>query len=259
MPKRQARFTPQDMTDDPRLLDESPHLWGEEFGDVKRALLTSAVRCFAANGFHATTTRDISAGVGLSPAALYVHFPSKELVLYAISRVGHERALASVQIPEAEQAAGTAERLRVIVARHVAWHARHHVAARVCQYELNALSPEHYNEIRELRHRTTEVFRDAVAEGVAHGTFPPVDVNRVVRAMLSLGIDLVRWYRLDGTDSPEQLGEFYADLALKMVTNTAMGENAASPPAGRRNVRCPGPGRASRDGEDIGGSRHTRN
>jgi hypothetical protein len=36
--------------------------------------------------------------------------------------------------------------------------------------------------------------------------------------MLSLSIDLVRWYRLDGNDSPEQLGDFYADLALRMVT-----------------------------------------
>jgi hypothetical protein len=31
--------------------------------------------------------------------------------------------------------------------------------------------------------------------------------------MLSLGIDLVRWYRLGGADSPETLGAFYADLA----------------------------------------------
>jgi hypothetical protein len=41
--------------------------------------------------------------------------------------------------------------------------------------------------------------------------------------MLSLGIDLVRWYRLDGADSPEQLGQFYAGLALKMVLGAAPG------------------------------------
>jgi hypothetical protein len=27
----------------------------------------------------------------------------------------------------------------------------------------------------------------------------------------------VRWYRLDGPDSPAQLGEFYANLAIKMT------------------------------------------
>jgi glyoxalase superfamily protein len=52
-----------------------------------------------------------------------------------------------------------------------------------------------------------------------HGSFTEVDVNRVVRAMFSLGIDLVRWYRPDRSDTPEQLGEFNAHLALTMVTS----------------------------------------
>jgi hypothetical protein len=130
-----------------------------------------------------------------------------------------------VQGSEIDSVIGAAERLRLLVARYTAWHARHHVAARVCQYELNALAPDHYDEIRELRHRTNEVFRATVARGVTDGTFAPVDVNRVVRAMLSLGIDLVRWYRLDGPDSPEQLGRFYAGLALKMVLGAAPDEH----------------------------------
>jgi AcrR family transcriptional regulator len=218
MAKRQARFTPQELVHDPRLLDHSPQLWRDEFGDVARSLLASAVRCFAANGYHATTTRDICSGVGLSPAALYVHFPSKELVLHAIARIGHERVLVEVRDSPVDEAAGSAERVRAIMARFTAWHARHHVAARVCQYELTGLTSPHYDEIRELRHRTTAVFRDAVRAGVADGSFPATDVDRLVRSMLSLGIDLVRWYRLDGADSPEQIGAFYADLALRMLT-----------------------------------------
>jgi AcrR family transcriptional regulator len=218
MAKRQARFTPQEVSDDPRLLDHSPELWRDEFGDVARRLLASAVRCFAANGYHATTTRDICSAVGLSPAALYVHFPSKELVLHAITRIGHGRALAEVLAARDAPAADAAERVRAVMARFTAWHARHHVAARVCQYELTGLTPQHYDEVRELRHRTTDVFRTAVRRGVDDGSFPPTDVDRVVRSMLSLGIDLVRWYRLDGADSPEQIGAFYADLALRMLT-----------------------------------------
>ncbi|TDC83859.1 TetR/AcrR family transcriptional regulator [Actinomadura sp. 7K507] len=218
MARRQARFTAQDLADDPRLRDHSPDLWREQLGDVQRRLLTSAVRCFAANGYHATTTRDIAEGVGLSPAALYVHFPSKELVLNEIIRVGHERALACVQEPSILAVEDSADRLRAIIAAYTAWHARHHVVARVCQMELAGLTAEHYDEVLELRHRTNEFFRDAVVRGVADGSFARVDVKRVTRAMLSLSIDLVRWYRLDGDDSPEQLGEFYADLALRLVS-----------------------------------------
>jgi AcrR family transcriptional regulator len=227
MPKRQARFTPQELTADPRLQDGSPDLWDEELGDVERRLLTSAVRCFAANGYHATTTRDITAGVGLSPAALYVHFPSKELVLFEIIRAGHERALACVQDPSIDAAANAVDRLRAIVSQYTAWHARHHVAARVSQYELAGLTAEHYDVIIQLRHLTNEVFRGAVKRGIGEGAFAPVDVSRIVRAMLSLSIDLVRWYRLDGSDSPEQLGEFYADLALRIVMHTVPTERVS--------------------------------
>lgn len=195
--------------------DASPGLWDEKLAEVARKLLTSAVRCFAANGYHATTTRDITRRVGLSPAALYVHFPSKELVLFEIVRTAHQRALAAL---DGAQSADSASTLREIVARFVAWHARHHVAGRVSQYELSGLTEEHYAEIVAIRQGINAVFRDAVAGGIADGSFAAVDVNRVVRGILSLGIDLVRWYRLDGADSPERLGEFYADLALSMVT-----------------------------------------
>lgn len=219
MPKRQSRFTPEEIAADPRLQDQSPDLWDPGLGDVEKRLLTSAVRCFAANGYHATTTRDIAAGVGLSPAALYVHFPSKELVLFEIMRAAHERALTCVTDPSIQAEGDAAERLAAIVSRYTAWHARHHVAARVCQYELAGLTPEHYDEIIQVRHQTNEVFRAAVEQGATEGAFVPGDVNRLVRGMLSLSIDLVRWYRLDGPDSPEQLGGFYAELALRMVMN----------------------------------------
>ena len=57
-----------------------------------RRLLEAAAEAFADRGFHATTTRDIAAKAGLSPAGVYVHFASKEDLLYALSRQGHESA-----------------------------------------------------------------------------------------------------------------------------------------------------------------------
>jgi AcrR family transcriptional regulator len=201
--------------DGPELSDFSADLWDPANGAVSKKLLTSAVRCFASKGFQATTTRDISGGAGLSPAAMYVHFPSKEDMLFEISRTGHRHVLGTLRD------AGPAEpveHLRDLVFRHVVWHARHHVAARVNQYEIANLTPEHYEVIRGLRHEDTGVFRTAVERGIKEGHFSPTDVDRVVRAIMALSIDLVRWYRLDGADTPEELGAFYGDLAIAMLT-----------------------------------------
>jgi len=215
---RQARLTAEEVGLLPELDDESPTLWSNQLHDVARGLLTSAVRCFASNGFHGTTTRDIASVVGLSPAAMYVYFPSKERVLFEVIRTGHERVLEHIREPEVEQIESSADRLAEVVARYTSWHARHHVIARVCQYDLAALSVEHYQEILDLRHQTNVVFRSAVQHGCDDGSFTDVDVNRIARAMLSLGIDLVRWYRRDGADTPDELGCFNAELALKLVT-----------------------------------------
>jgi len=160
---------------------------------------------------------------------------------------GHARALAHVRDPSIDAAATAVDKLRTIVSRYTSWHARHHVAARVCQFELAGLTSEHYDEILQVRHQTNRVFRDIVAHGVDEGVFAPVDVRRVVRSMLSLSIDLVRWYRLDGPDSPEQLGEFYSGLALKMVMNTVPAELAPPPSADRRNGRASSQARTTED------------
>lgn len=190
-------------------------LWREDTSDAVRALLVSAVLCFSRKGFHATTTRDITAAVGLSPGALYVHFPSKEEVLFEIVRTGHERALETMLSQPDD--GDPVDYVRRLVAGHVAWHARHHTVARVCQYELPALAPEHHAVVLDLRHQFSVLLRSAVTRGAQTGAFDVSDVHHTVRAVLSLGIDLVRWYRLDGSDSPEALGAFYADLALRMI------------------------------------------
>lgn len=195
--------------------DPAADLWRDGTSETVRALLVSAVLCFSRKGFHATTTRDITAAVGLSPGALYVHFPSKEDVLFEIMRTGHERSLETM-LSQPDDGDPT-DYVHRLVASHVTWHARHHTVARVCQYELAALEPEHHAAILDLRHRFSALLRSAVTSGARAGTFDVPDVNRAVRAVLSLGIDLVRWYHLDGADSPEALGGFYADLALRMI------------------------------------------
>ncbi|MEU8363228.1 TetR/AcrR family transcriptional regulator [Nonomuraea sp. NPDC048882] len=198
-------------------LDEpSSDLWDEDLSDVTKALLGSAVLCFAEKGFQATTTRDITSKVGLTPGALYVHFSTKEEVLFEIVRSGHRRALEALRatLPGDDD---PETHLRQVVAVFVEWHAKHHTTARVCQYELTPLSAEHYAEILDLRAQFNTIFRDAVGRIIDGATADPDDVSRLARSILSLGVDLVRWYRLGGSDTPASLGAFYADLAVHMT------------------------------------------
>lgn len=53
--------------------------------DERRAqILREAAQLFGSHGFNGTTTRDVAARVGLTEAALYRYFPSKEAMYQAI-------------------------------------------------------------------------------------------------------------------------------------------------------------------------------
>jgi len=190
--------------------------WAEVTPEAARRLLVAAVDAFAERGYHATTTRDIAGRAGMSPAALYIHYKTKEELLHRISRIGHDRALALLE--SAADGEGTAaERLASAVRSFVRWHAERHTTARVVQYELDALGEDHRTEIIALRRRTDAVVRRIIGEGVASGEFDVPDVPGTTLAVLSLCIDVARWFNAQGSRTPDEVGELYAGLVLRMV------------------------------------------
>jgi len=194
----------------------SAELWPEVQPEAARRLMLAGVESFASRGYHATTTRDIAGAAGMSPAALYVHFPSKAALLFAISKSGHQQTLDLVE-DVAKQAGDPKERMRRIAADFAAWHARRHTVARVVQYELQALPEEEYQVVADLRRRIEQSVRDVIADGVAAGVFVVADVKTAARAVLSLGVDVARWYSDRAGKTPKALGREYADLTLRML------------------------------------------
>ena len=185
-------------------------------GATRARLLAAAVEAFAEKGFHGTTTRDIAAAAGMSPAALYVHHRSKEELLHLIARTGHEHTLALVRAGIASSD-DPVEQLRRVVHDFAVSHARDHTRARIINYELAALDPGHLAGIRTLRQAIDAEIRGVVERGAAAGAFDVPDPAVAATALLSLGIDIARWYRPDGRWSPEHIGERYAELALRML------------------------------------------
>jgi AcrR family transcriptional regulator len=189
--------------------------WAEIQPAVVRRLMIAATQEFSSRGYHATTTRDIASRAGLSPAGVYVHFRSKEEVLYRISLIGHQLSLANVRTSIADTP-DPVVRLRAMVSAFSAWHAHYHVSAHVIQYELGALSDEHFAEVAVLRREIEMLFRSTLEYGIELGAFDVPDVGGAALALISLAIDLTRWYRTGGQRTPEDIGALHAELAERM-------------------------------------------
>jgi hypothetical protein len=113
------------------------------------------------------------------------------------------------------------------------------VVARVIQYELKALPPRQFRRIASLRNRFEELLAAELKAGVKTGAFEVPEVDATTLAILSLCIDLARWYHPgDDHKTSEQVGEFYADLAARMIL--AQEVAAVTGTAGRRPRQASG-------------------
>ncbi|MGC4962893.1 TetR/AcrR family transcriptional regulator [Gordonia sp. DT218] len=183
---------------------------------ARSRLLRAAVEAFAAQGFDATTTRDIATGAQMSPAAVYVHFRSKEEVLYELSGAGHRSFLELIDAAD-DPARPPAARLRAVIGALAAHHARDHVWSRVVNYELDSLSVEHRGAIGVMRKEVARRVGAIVDAGIAAGVFDVDDPQATTTLLLSMGVDVARWYRESGAMTPEQIGEFQAEMAARIV------------------------------------------
>lgn len=183
---------------------------------TRERLLDAAVEAFAEAGFSGTTTRDIAARAGMSPAAVYVHHATKEDLLYEISRRGH---LASMEIMQQafESSSEPLDRLHAMVSGFSRWHAVNSRVGRIVQYEFDALTPDHRAEVAGYRRAIEALMRDALTSGVDEAVMEVADIKGTAMAILSLSIDAVRWYLPEGRVSPDDLAALHADLVLRMV------------------------------------------
>ncbi len=182
-------------------------------------LLDAATQAFAAKGFHGTTTRDIATLAGLSPAGVYVHYQSKEDLFFHLSLMGHRLVLDLVR--EAKSGAESpVDQLIAIMRAFTLWHAERHTRARVVNYELAALAPEHLEQIVELRRATEQEVHGVLLRAHQERLLTITEPRMTARAMLSLGVDIARWYHPNGSWTAAEVSQFYTRLALQMVGHT---------------------------------------
>jgi AcrR family transcriptional regulator len=120
-------------------------------GDLRRALLDAAWRLVKKQGLEALTLREVARKVGVTHAAPYHHFPSRESLLDALTEEAFS-ALDRKMVAASQQAADPAELL---------------LALGRCYIDTARAHPEHV----QVMFRRSETKRDAEPEGPGHRVF----------------------------------------------------------------------------------------
>src|SRR3954463_14634269 len=82
--------------------------------ETVRSLILAGLACFSERGYNATTPRDVATRAGLSPAGMYVHFPSKAELLARVVGITLEQTIGALHDSLASASTSPAQ-LRAVI------------------------------------------------------------------------------------------------------------------------------------------------
>jgi AcrR family transcriptional regulator len=187
----------------------------------KRALIIkAAAHTFGRKGFHATTLEEIAAALKVTKASLYYYFATKEELLYEVHLLSLGDVLRRVDGILSEERSPVTQ-LHEIVAEHLRVLASDYEGAFLLQQEYEL--PQKYREdIIRLRDEYEHKVLGVVQEGVRQRLFRVKDPRVVVRMMLGAVNWFLRWYRVDGRLTVDEIADAYIDCLFYGLLAPAM-------------------------------------
>jgi AcrR family transcriptional regulator len=179
---------------------------------TRERILSIAADAFASKGYHATGIAELSEMTGVGRGSLYHHIKSKENLLYEIA-VSLVAGMVDTASAITDSGAPAEERLRLLARELVRSVSEHRAGLSVSLHEARALTPEHRQEVIELRRRYVQMWADVMADGTAEGTFRPVS-PLILRGFLGLLSNTYLWLDRGGPLTPEQIADEFVELAL---------------------------------------------
>lgn len=152
--------------------EREPRAFGRptEVKERVQLIVDAAARRFETQGFHGTSMQEIAEDVGITKAALYHYFSSKDRLLYMV----HD-AFVSAMLDAAEgfiaEHADPQEQLSFFVCNILETVERYRPYVKAFFRDYGALPDDLYGQIREKRDRYELLVERCLAEGISSGVF----------------------------------------------------------------------------------------
>jgi GntR family transcriptional regulator of vanillate catabolism len=174
----------------------------------------TAAELFSKQGYGSTSTRSLSALIGMEKATLYYHVKSKEDLLYLITKSSVE----TLQEEVAKAVEGITcplDHLAVLIRAHCMSLLRDQTQHATALAEVRALSPERLAEIVGVRRIYQAEIRRVIEAGQKNGSIRADVEARYLASMLRGLLDrTVEWYQKGGSLSAAQLADCFCDIYL---------------------------------------------
>ncbi|ANZ15146.1 transcriptional regulator, TetR family [Streptomyces noursei ATCC 11455] len=183
--------------------------------DRRRELLDTAAEVFAAQGYNATTVRQIADAAGMLAGSLYYHFDSKESMVDEILAAFLDELWAGYDaVLEADL--GPRETIEALVTESFREIDRHRSAVAIYQKEARYLATQpRFGYLTASRRKFERAWLGTLERGVAEGVFrADLDLRLAYRFLRDTVWVAASWYRPEGRHSPEEIARQYLAMVL---------------------------------------------
>ena len=179
-------------------------------------ILEAAARIFRRKGYHAASMQDIARAVNLQKASLYHHVSSKQEILVALLDRALDLLIEQMQGVLAMDAPPETK-LRQAVLGYTRVLAENRDLAAVLLLEFRFLEPEVRERHVHRRDAYERLWRELIIEGQKAGVFHAENPSLAAKALLGMINWLVMWYRPSGPLTPQEIGDYFARVALRSL------------------------------------------
>jgi TetR/AcrR family transcriptional regulator, cholesterol catabolism regulator len=180
---------------------------------MRRELRDAAARLFQQRGIKSVTLTDVAAEVGLSKAALYHYFDTKDDLILQIFAGWAETSL--VPFKEiADLSLDPEAKLRRVIALQVEQVVSDSDLYILSVQEENNLPAHVREEFRRTKRVADHLVREIIEEGQESGVFDPIDSHLAEFALMGMCNWLWKWYDPAGPQTPAAIAAAFTRLML---------------------------------------------
>lgn len=178
----------------------------------KREIIKKALELFAKNGYNNTTLEAIGSEMGMTRAALYRYFRSKNELLFLCHKVVFEYTMdklnkrKSIQSPPA--------RLARMLEDHILLYIEDFPSSMPILWSIKSFPPEYKKQIYEFRKKIEEPFMQCIEEWRKESPEQLKDIDNkvIINTFFSTANTVPRWW--DGKSDPRLIAKQVVSILL---------------------------------------------
>jgi len=187
----------------------------DAFSVKEEQIINEAVRLFAEKGYHTTTLDEIASKLGITKAALYYYFSSKNHILRSIMKRSVLSMNQTIRIGRTD--AAVLEKLHDMIVFITQLAGTTQDQAKIFFEQIDLLPSRTRVVLKRREKEIINTMKIILDDGVDKDIFEIKDTKLCTYMILGLCNWTYHWYKEDGTLSPEEIGEIAADLVLRGI------------------------------------------